>query len=75
MGDSFQFVHERRLAELEYELRLAEIDLAEHHRTYLESDRFVLLEMLETKVRLARFRAEDYRITHCQRNSRTPSQS
>ena len=70
---SFQFVHDRRLAELEYELRLAEIDLAEHRETYLKPDRFALLEMLEAKMRLAHYRMEDYRITHCPMSSRIPS--
>lgn len=57
---SFKFVHMRHLAELEKNLRDAEIELEEHEETYNLPDRIPFLEVLKAKVRLALFRARDY---------------
>jgi hypothetical protein len=70
---SFEFIHKRRLAELEYELRLKEIDLEQHQKTYTSVDKPLITELMEAKMKLALFRVQDYAITHHLNCSRTPS--
>lgn len=57
---SFKYVKSRRLAELENELRLAEIELEEERENCCLNERHLVLELLEAKVRLALFKVQDY---------------
>lgn len=71
---SFKYIKSRRLAELEYDLRLAEIELEEHKESCVLAERNLITELLEAKVRLALFKVQDYAITHHLNCSRIPSQ-
>lgn len=57
---SFQFIHKRRLAELEYEYRLAVIDLDEHMTSKPTYDYDFVAEVLKSKMRLAHYKAIFY---------------
>lgn len=62
---SFKYIQMRRLAELENELRLAEIELEEHldtSNTVLEKD--LVTEVLDAKRRLALWRVQEYAMTN-----------
>ena len=72
---TYEYIHARRVAEMEYQLRLAEIELEEHKDSCVLPERNLITELMEAKVRLALFKLQEYAITHHQRSSRTQSQS
>lgn len=61
---SFKFIHLTRLAELEYKLRLVEIDLMEHLETCDSPEKNLITEVLTAKVNLARWKVTHYRNSH-----------
>lgn len=75
MSDSFKYVNLRRLAELEYDLRIAEIDLMEHEDTYPHADKFLVGEILKAKVKLAKWKVQDWISSRLPNWTRIPEQS
>ena len=70
---SFKFVHLRRLAELEKNLREDEIDLEEHLETCKSVEKNLITELMEAKVRLSLFMVQEYAITHGLKSHRVPA--
>ena len=70
---SFKFVHMRRLAELENELRLVEIEMEEHLETCTALEKNLVTEDYEAKVRLALWRVQEYAMVNHLRTHRCPA--
>ena len=61
---SFQFIHKRRVAELEYEYRLLEIELEEHLATCDLVEKNLMTDVLDAKMRLLKGRIQLYAISN-----------
>ena len=75
MGDSFKYVNLRRLAELEYDLRLAEIELMEQEDTCALPEKHLILDILNAKVKLAKWKVQNWINTRLPNWTRIPPQS
>lgn len=75
MADSFRYVNMRRLAELEYELRIAEIDLMEQEDTCALPEKHLIIDILTAKVKLAKWKVQSWINTRLPSLTRIPQQS